>query len=270
MEFFLRLYRFLMARPALYKINLHLYKLSLRGLGILNANGPEATGEHWFMKEVARRKKVKTIIDVGANTDIFGITTFPEATIYACEPHPDTFKKLASLYPKATRRKKLILCNIALGEKNATKKLWDFADDAPLKSTQPTSTLSSLDKAVIEKIHNQKAKSYPVSVQTLDTFVSQQKITHIDILKIDTEGHELQVLLGAKKTIQRGMIDIIQFEFNEMNVISKSFFYDFMQLIPEFHFYRLLPHGLVSLENYRPLTHEIFGFQNIVASREKL
>lgn len=47
---------------------------------------------------------------------------------------------------------------------------------------------------------------------SLDKFCYQQKIKHINLLKIDTEGAELEILKSAKKLIQQEKIDIIIFE----------------------------------------------------------
>ena len=47
----------------------------------------------------------------------------------------------------------------------------------------------------------------------------------IDIMKLDVEGHELDVLEGSRKTINS--IKLIQFEFGGCNIDSKTFFQDF-------------------------------------------
>jgi FkbM family methyltransferase len=261
---FISWYRSALVRPALYSFHTHLYKFALRGMGILNSEGPQATGEDWLQAQIAQFLEVNTIVDVGANTDVFGIDAFPAAQIYACEPHPLTFKKLKANYANSEKATRLQLFNIALSNKAGKMSLWDFADDAELKDTQPTSTLASLDRSVIEELHHQSAKSYRVTVSTLDDFVKKNHINSIDILKIDTEGHELAVLHGATKTLRLGNIKIIQFEFNEMNAFSRTFLRDFISLLPDYAFFRLLPNGVISLDNYRPLTHEIFAFQNIV------
>ena len=263
-------YRKIFARPSLYKFNLHLYKFALRGLGILNSEGPEATGEAWLYKKLNQKIHVRTIVDVGANLDIFGIGEFYKADIYACEPHPKTFSKMQREFAAKIKQGRLHLINIALSDRSGTENLWDFADDATLKHTQPTSTLSSLHKSVIEDIHKQKAQGYKVRVSTLDTLASNLNIRHVDILKIDTEGNELKVLEGGKNMLKQKKIDVILFEFNEMNVISKTFFYDFMKLLPDYQFFRLLPSGLIPITEYRPITHEIFGFQNILCVRKEL
>lgn len=53
-----------------------------------------------------------------------------------------------------------------------------------------------------------------------------------------------------------------------MNVASRVFLKDFFGLLPDYNFYRLLPHGMIRL-SYNAY-HEIFKFQNIVAIRDKM
>lgn len=262
MKFLINLYRHIFCHSYLYKFNLHLYKLSLRGLGILNSEGNEWTGENNFLSKLKNKNKINIIFDVGSNTDAYGYEYFKKAKIFAFEPHPHTFKKFKKKWQNKNRVKGF---NYAVSNKVGKIKLWDFADDADLKRTQPSSQLSTVYKPIIEHIHQQKTQFFWVKATTIDQFMEKHKIEQIDLLKIDTEGHEYQVLRGAKKAIKEKRIKIVQFEFNEMNVFSKKFLIDFMNLLPNFDFYRLLPNGMVSLKNYRPITHEIFGFQNVVA-----
>jgi hypothetical protein len=50
-----------------------------------------------------------------------------------------------------------------------------------------------------------------------------------------------------------------------MNIISKVFMKDFIKILPQYSFYRVLPNGLLKVEQNSILLTEIFGFQNIVA-----
>ena len=63
-----------------------------------------------------------------------------------------------------------------------------------------------------------------VQVDKLDNFCNKKKITSIDILKIDTEGFELSVIQGAKKTLKKTKLLIIEFQLNDMylNYSSKK------------------------------------------------
>lgn len=249
-------------RPAWVPFYTHVYKLALRGMGVLNAEGEVVTGEVWLWQRM-RQRPVKVVFDVGTNTGGYmaGMQPyFSKARYYGFEPNPETFSKLVArqwLMPP-------VLVNAAMGEKPGVGYLYDYAETAPLKASQPTSTMASLYKPVIERLHGQPAKRYQVKVETIDTFCAQKEISKIDWLNIDAEGHEYFVLLGAKKMLAKGLIDLIQFEFNEMHAYSKTFLRDFWELLPNYDFYRLLPNGWYRVKKYQPLTCEVFGFQNWV------
>ncbi len=53
---------------------------------------------------------------------------------------------------------------------------------------------------------------YEVPVTTLDIYANERKILNIDILKIDTQGHEEEVLDGARALLSDGKIKIIETE----------------------------------------------------------
>jgi len=262
------LYRFIFLRKSLQKVNAHLYKLVLRGIGILNAESYAITGEDFFLKFLKEENEISTVVDVGANIGDYSAHArlfIPQAKIYALEPHPQTFKKLQL----SATKNNFMAFNFGLDVKKGIKSLWDYSTTSQKKSLQPDSALSSIYKDVVEGLHEQKAQAFKCKFTTLDEFCMKEKIQSIDLLKIDTEGNEYQVLLGAKKTLAANKIRCVQFEFNEMNVFSRTFFRDFMMLLPNYKFFRLMPWGLMDLGTYRPLTHEIFGFQNVVAILNK-
>lgn len=120
-------------------------------------------------------------------------------------------------------------------------------------------------KEVIEGIHKSRAVKHDIKVIRLDNFLEEHSIDSIDLLKIDTEGNELNALKGLGNWISQGKIKAIHFEFNEMNVISRSFFKDFWDILPNYYFFRMVRDGLVPIEQYNPVDCEIYAFQNIVA-----
>ena len=73
---------------------------------------------------------------------------------------------------------------------------------------------------------------------------------------------------GAQKLLAGKSIRLIQFEFNEMNVISRNYMRDFLELLSNYQLHRLLPDGLLPLNNC-VLDTELFGFQNILAIQMK-
>jgi len=254
MQTLVSIYRKLFARPLFYALNLKLFNLVLRGVGVLNFGGYEVTGENWLQRYLLEQGKIKTIVDVGASFDPYGLD-FPATTkVYALEPHHKTFKKLL----KNSQNYKNIKCfQIGLSDKKGSAKLYDMSPEA--------SSIASLNKENITRLPGTKLTEYVVKLSTLDEFVKEQKTGFIDLLKIDTEGTEFKVLLGAKNTLAKKQIGMIVFEFNEMNVYSRVFMKDFYDLLTDFTFYRLMPNGLLPLGEYSPIKYELFGFQNIVA-----
>lgn len=147
------------------------------------------------------------------------------------------------------------------GETHSMAAIYDYQGDSG-------SEHASMYKGVIEHLHKGKAEEVAIALTTIDEFVAKHDISKIALLKIDTEGHELSVLKGARQTIASGMAEVIQLEFNEMNIISRTFFKDIVDVLPGYDFYRMLPDGLKALGPYNSTNYEIFSFQNIVALKQ--
>jgi FkbM family methyltransferase len=251
------LYIFLLSRKSLIKLNQYLFHLSLRGIGVLNYENDRISGEDSFIKRMAIILQDQVVVDIGANIGDYSnivASIAPSAKIYAFEPHPITFCTLS----KNAKQHNYSSFNSACSDVSGVLKLYDYSD-------AEGSEHASLHQNVIEEIHQSTSKSWEVAVTTLDTFIEANNIQNVRLLKIDTEGSELAVMKGAQKAITNKMIDVIHFEFNSMNVISKVFFKDIHDLLRGYYFYRMLPNSLLPLGEYNPLSWEIFGYQNIVA-----
>ena len=66
------------------------------------------------------------------------------------------------------------------------------------------------------KSKNMIKKKVKVKIITLNNLLKKNKIKQLDLIKIDTEGHELQVLQGIGRSIQK--IKIVLIEFRNDNV----------------------------------------------------
>lgn len=127
---------------------------------------------------------------------------------------------------------------------------------------------ATLYNTVLTDLHHRTdVHSHSVQLTTIDAFCIQENISSIDFLKIDTEGHELSVLDGAKEMIGNGAVTVVQFKFNEMNIVSRVFLKDFFELLDDYNIYRIDKKGLLPLFPYSS-NNEIFKFQNIVAIRQ--
>ncbi|MEX2150265.1 MAG: FkbM family methyltransferase [Steroidobacteraceae bacterium] len=261
-NFLLRVYASFFGRRQFRRLNGLLFDLGTRGLGILNYQDQKISGESTFLRQYLRNKKSPVVLDVGANVGVYSrevARVNPSAKVFAFEPHPLAFERLASNLGSDGNFR---LYNYALGAQAGGSTLYD-------RESGNGSSHASIFREVIEDFHHARAKGYNIEMHTLDQFVEENQLERIDLLKIDTEGYELDVLRGGVTTIGSGMVSAIQFEFNEMNVVSRAFFKDFWELLPQYRLYRMLPRGLLSIERYNPLRCELFAFQNIVAVLSK-
>ena len=253
---FLRVHRFLFVRKRFYKLNRFLYRVSLRGIGVLNYETDAVSGESRFLTSLLQQRPKIVVLDVGANVGAYSnlVASLDEnAQIYAFEPHPRSFLQL-----RAAASNRYCAINAGVGDQPGRLPLFDYA-------SADGSQHASLYRAVIEDIHDSAAAETFVDVLTIDDFIRDQNIDSVGLLKIDTEGHEYNVLKGASDAIRSGTIQVIHFEFNEMNVISRVFMKDFMDLLGNYRLYRMFPDGLAELGRYNAATWEVFAYQNIVA-----
>lgn len=91
--------------------------------------------------------------------------------------------------------------NLALGDKTEFVEIYVYESDA--------SVLNSLKKD--SQNQNSKIKE-KIEVTTGDRFCNEHSISEIDILKIDTEGYELEVLQGFNQLIEKNQIKTIYCE----------------------------------------------------------
>lgn len=246
-------------RPSFRKVNEFIFECSLNGLGILNFENSEISGERFFVERLLPLylpDSNPVLIDVGSNvgdyTSLF-LSTHVDASVWAFEPNP----KIYLAVEKRMAGKNVIVENMGLGLRKSILKFYDRKDQGGASSH------GSLYRDVIEDIHGEDSVEFEVLIDSLDSYSDEHKIGHINLLKIDTEGHELEVLKGSLKLINEGRIDLVHIEFNEMNIVSRVFFRDFTKILNKYIPFRLLPKGVIKLKN-SPVNTELFAFQNIV------
>lgn len=111
-----------------------------------------------------------------------------------------------------------------------------------------------------------------VQINTVDKYVSENEIKNIDILKLDVEGHELDVFIGAYETLKESKCRFIQFEFGGCNIDTKTYFQDFWYLFNDigYKIYRITPSGyLHKIQSYKEV-YEQFVTTNFIVSKEEI
>jgi FkbM family methyltransferase len=244
--------------------DIDLMTMAYNSIGILNYENEVVSGERFFISKVLKdylKGRNPVLLDVGANIGKYAIALsreFPGAKIFSFEPNKNTFEIL-----KQNVREKAECINAGLGSEVKTGKIYTYADSI-------TSSHASIYSDVFKVFHEaEKIVDFDFEMVTVDNFCAQRGLKEIDLLKIDTEGNELEVLKGCGKMLSEDSIKIIQFEFGECDVFSRVFLRDFYNMLPNYRIYRLNSASLIPLFEYKS-TNEIFRFQNFIAINTKL
>lgn len=75
------------------------------------------------------------------------------------------------------------------------------------------------------------AQTVTVSLTTLDAQMAAHGIDAIDLVKIDTEGHDIEILRTIRPLLERGAIGVLQFEYNWRWLANKGSLYEVFGLI---------------------------------------
>jgi FkbM family methyltransferase len=150
---------------------------------------------------------IEVFFDVGANvgqTSLEVLDNFPEAIVYAFEPHEATFAALST----NVRSSRFHPFNLALSDRTGDAQFFDYGALATSNSLVGDAQYAARAK------HPSTIRT--VTCDTLDGICNRLNIDHIDVLKVDTEGHDLAVLKGAERMLSQHRIRFVYVEFNTL------------------------------------------------------
>jgi len=247
----------------LFDITLHII---LKLKGFKNSGKLEFTGEKNFLN-LLKKYKIKTCLDVGAHTGSYSLELlkFNNTHVIAFEPMPESFKELQKI--KNLNDKNFSCYQVALSNKKESKKIY-FVN----KKSQLSSMSQNLNK--INFLKNNKFKYIKILTNTLDAFEKDNKKIfnkNIDFIKIDTEGNDYNVLVGARNILKKYEPKFIQVEMNYHNLFTGINLYSFHKILPKYRIYRILPdkNGLIDVDPNRP-ENNIYHLANYVFIHKKI
>jgi FkbM family methyltransferase len=189
---------------------------------------------------LAMLNKNSVVYDIGANIG-YHTTAFASVAkkVYAFEPHPKTYE----LLEKNTKGlDHVYIGKYAVSNKNATCCITDY---------DPETTGNFGAVSVVNDYDSVEATAISLDTAELDL---------PDLIKIDVEGHELQVLQGCEKIIQQ-KCPVIFYEAHESDQLREI--YEFLEPLG----YRLY---WAQINNYNPdnfagHTENVFGTSGLMS-----
>ena len=148
---------------------------------------------------------IKSIIDIGANRGQFAkeaLKAFPNAHIYCFEPGKKAYFNLKKWADSQDGR--VSVFNVALGDKEADLNFYEYPEN-----DEGSSFLRIINPVV----------QIPIRIHqtTLDNFINSSGLSlEPEILvKIDTQGYDDRVIMGAREILSKSRVCITEVIFNE-------------------------------------------------------
>lgn len=119
------------------------------------------------------------VIDIGANIGTFSVYAASKgATVYAVEPEPHNLEVLKQNIELNNMNEKILTFDYGIS---------DFDGEAVICNSGGGSTIKD------------KKEGAKIKIITFDNFIKLNSIDAIDVLKVDIEGSEKELILGASK-----------------------------------------------------------------------
>jgi FkbM family methyltransferase len=212
---------------------------------------------------IIKTKMPIVLYDIGANKGQYTAAFLDQfkgfvKKVYMFEPEPTLFKELCNIFSKNP--------SISLSEKALS--------DKPGLSILSAPTSGSLYGSLVDRDTSRygfkMALKWEVETVRFDEYCDEKAVLELNnssiikVLKMDVEGHEMNVLKGMGKYIKK--IDILQFEFGHCHIDSRMFFKDFWDFFNEesFSIYLITPRGLHKYDEYSD-RYELFLTTNYIA-----
>ncbi|MBU2541426.1 MAG: FkbM family methyltransferase [Candidatus Omnitrophica bacterium] len=177
-------------------------------------------------------KKSKVILDIGANTGIYSLvakTINPLAEVYAFEPIPRIFQKLQ--YNCQLNNYNIYCQPYALSNSNGKAVI----SNTSAENSYPATLSKNLDYS------NSKIVKTTIPTQTLNRFIEEKQLTRIDLIKIDTESHELEILKGFKNLNEFRPILLIEIFYKDIAQNIKNLLKNYIYLNADSYNYIFIP-----------------------------
>ena len=171
-------------------------------------------------------KKTNTLfLDIGAG-EAESINRFkkilPHSIIHSFEPVEERINIITNWLKTFPHNNNIILNHCAMGDKIEEKTFY-------VNGKTKNSSFLKLNQT--NKIDFLK-KEIKIDVNTVDNYIKQNNIKHIDYLKIDTQGYEEEVLKGSIETLKLGIVKYIEVEIILSDYYEKTTnFYDMEKIL---------------------------------------
>jgi FkbM family methyltransferase len=164
---------------------------------------------------------VRRAFDIGAHVGVMSqafLDGFPQAEVHAFEPHPNSFACL-----QRVRSDRLKAHKLAMSDAPGEGRFFVYTEVDDPNEAKPASMNNSLvETRQFGLVAGQYSRSITVEKSTVDLVCQQQGVDTLELIKIDTEGHELEVLTGAAETLATRGVRFVFLEYETVLPVADA------------------------------------------------
>lgn len=215
-------------------------------------------GEAALLRKLSRFVNCDSVVlDVGANVGDWAeewLSCDTKSRLYCFEIVPPVYNELSS---RLSNNSRVNCLPFGLSDTTGETKI------SYMPSSNSGSSLNVLPWA-------QKKEEVEVWIKKGDDFVKEKAINEIFFLKIDTEGHEMNVLKGFEEMFKNKKVINIQFEYGYTYIPNRVFLADLYSLLSGYGFVlgRIYPEG-VKFSDYDIFRDDDFRMKNYFATLDQ-
>jgi FkbM family methyltransferase len=256
-EIFLHSYATIFSKKCFRIANNTLLEATQRAHGYNNYRNAKESGEDFFIKRILAPSNPQMALDIGANTGEYSekLLKFTNAKVILFEPQSEPLNLAKQRLSHYGDRAKFT--QTGLGEK----------EESLIINYNPNASAHASFSKKINRIDYLSNSAQAISqVTTLDKYCKENNINRIDFIKIDVEGYEEKVLLGATEVIAAMRPTFVQLEFNWHHLFENTSIYAFSQYLIDYDAYQLIPNNWIKRDPKHPNSN-IFQFSNFIFVR---
>ncbi len=246
----------ILGRRLSWRIGRSLYMHARREAG----SNMQLDGEHLLQRQIfhqfANSSQKLVLFDVGANIGDWTHYALERAAehgmsgrlnIHAFEPVPSTFRALEDRINDHPLCDSVRLVTSALSSQEGSAEMFIVRENAGTNSLHLDPNRNDLQQIQVE-------------TTTIDAYCQQEGIPVIHFLKCDTEGHDMEVILGAQALIEKQNIMVFQFEYNHIWIASRHYLKDAFDFVAELPYDvgRVTPSGIEIYKEWHPELERFF------------
>ncbi len=209
-------------------------------------NDPAGNGERGVQATVLRYRQPgrKTVVfDVGANVGDWTCALLEQAAdlatldVHAFEPCSGTYDILLSRIGALPMSVNVVPVRKACSSSSGAAGLHVVGVGAGTNSLTCAETTDNVEQ---------------VELVSIDDYCRTSKIDQVSLLKIDAEGHDVEVIRGATRMLQQKNVDVLQFEYNQRWIFNGAFLRDVFNILSPlgYRIGKVTPYGVECYDSW--------------------